>query len=309
MHSVRDATISGYNEFLLSQKNSTPDGGASFTLVLFNTGYDVMYESRPIEKVPDLNRVTYSPDGGTALLDAVGRTIASLDKNAAPGSRKLVAIFTDGEENSSRVFKRDQIAHMIQERQERGDWTFLFMGANQDAWATAQKMSIHYGNTMSFNATPSGVRGMTGKMAHATIDYRNTPTMASTSFFTTDMSKVSKDDVTDTLTDIQKRVKVWSVDRECDIKAFCEYKAGRYVLGAGYYQLTKKEEIQASKNIMVMEKGKKAVYAGIEARDLLGLPNYTLKVVPGNHANWDIFIQSMSPNRKLVRGTKFIYTT
>jgi len=56
-----------------------------------------------------------------------------------------------------------------------------------------------------------------------------------------------------------------------------------------------------------MEKGKSEVY-GPDARDLIGLPaGGTEKVIPGNHANYDIYIQSTSNNRRLVRGTKLIY--
>jgi hypothetical protein len=56
-----------------------------------------------------------------------------------------------------------------------------------------------------------------------------------------------------------------------------------------------------------MEKGSKAIYGGNAARSLIGLPyGAEAKVEPGNHANYDIFVQSTSTNRKLVRGTKLL---
>lgn len=56
-----------------------------------------------------------------------------------------------------------------------------------------------------------------------------------------------------------------------------------------------------------MEKGKGSVYGGEDARRLLDLPDHVTKVRPGNHANFDIFIQSTSINRKLKNGTRVIY--
>ncbi len=57
-----------------------------------------------------------------------------------------------------------------------------------------------------------------------------------------------------------------------------------------------------------MEKGKKAIWGGKEARHLIGLPDdKDAKVTAGNMSNYDIFIQSTSVNRILVRGTKLIW--
>jgi hypothetical protein len=64
------------------------------------------------------------------------------------------------------------------------------------------------------------------------------------------------------------------------------------VPGSAFYALTKEEKkVQPNKQILVMVKGQKSVYGGAEARRLLGLPsNKTVRVVPGNHANFDIYI-------------------
>lgn len=83
---------------------------------------------------------------------------------------------------------------------------------------------------------------------------------------------------------------------------------GVYTPGTVFYQLTKTEEIQSYKQILVQKKFTKEIYAGNEARELLGLPvGQTCKVKIGNLGNYDVFIQSTSVNRKLVRGTRVIY--
>jgi len=56
-----------------------------------------------------------------------------------------------------------------------------------------------------------------------------------------------------------------------------------------------------------MEKDKKYIYGGSEARNLIGLPdNQYAKVDPYNLSNLKVFIRSDSVNRKLVRGTEII---
>jgi hypothetical protein len=93
-----------------------------------------------------------------------------------------------------------------------------------------------------------------------------------------------------------------------EIKEFVEENTNQpYRLGDAFYQLSKTEKIQAGKDLMIMEKGKRGIWAGSEARELVGIPKGAAgKVTPGNHSNFDIFVQSTSTNRKLVRGTRVL---
>jgi hypothetical protein len=107
---------------------------------------------------------TYSPDGSTALLDAIGRTIdetgsrlAAMPESQRPG-KVIIAILTDGEENSSRVFNWAQISEKIRHQREVYKWEFLFLGANQDAIATAAKINIDADAGTNFFQTDSGIR-------------------------------------------------------------------------------------------------------------------------------------------------------
>lgn len=80
--------------------------------------------------------------------------------------------------------------------------------------------------------------------------------------------------------------------------------------GAAFYQLTKAEKnVQSWKYILIRRKGSGEVYAGREdVRRMLGLPvGVDVGVNPGNHGDYDIFVQSASVNRKLVRGTDVVY--
>ncbi|MCR9120439.1 MAG: VWA domain-containing protein, partial [bacterium] len=54
----------------------------------------------------------------------------------------VFVIMTDGKENSSREFTNAQVKEMIETQQSVYSWRFLFLGANQDAFAEAGGMGI-----------------------------------------------------------------------------------------------------------------------------------------------------------------------
>ena len=162
MQSLASDAIGGFNAFLQGQKQVP--GRANFTLVLFDHEYLVVHKNVDLQRVPDLDARTYVPRGNTALLDAVGRTIddlgahlAALPEDQRP-AKVIVAIFTDGLENASRVYTTERLAASIQHQQEKYSWEFLFLAANQDAIATAAKLAIPAPQAMNFTASPQGVR-------------------------------------------------------------------------------------------------------------------------------------------------------
>ena len=64
----------------------------------------------------------------------------------------IVAILTDGLENSSQDYTWQQIADVIKQQSEQYRWTFLFLGANQDAIATAAQMNITAANAAAYTS-------------------------------------------------------------------------------------------------------------------------------------------------------------
>ncbi len=142
----QEAAITGFNDFLREQQDTA--GKARLTLVLFDDLYEMPIDNIPVSEAVGLNSDTYTPRGTTALLDAIGRTVAgfksrikALPKKQRP-DQVIFAIFTDGLENASTKYSWADIAKKIKKRQEKDGWEFLFLGANQDAIATAAQMSI-----------------------------------------------------------------------------------------------------------------------------------------------------------------------
>ncbi len=162
MESCREAAIEGFNRFLAEQQQT--EGLAKLTLVLFDDEYLVPVRSVPVPEVLALDTDSYVPRNNTALLDAIGKTIeelgqqlAKLPENARPG-QVIVAILTDGLENASERFTWKDVAGRIRRQTETYKWTFLFLGANQDAIATAAQLNIAAANAASYVADAAGSR-------------------------------------------------------------------------------------------------------------------------------------------------------
>ena len=162
MAPVTEAAITGFNVFLRDQQKT--EGQARLTLVLFDNEYLVPLDCIPVQEAVSLDTTTYVPRGSTALLDAIGTTIDRLGARIStmpepdrPG-QVIVAILTDGYENSSEKFTWKDISRKILEQTNTYKWQFLFLGANQDAIATAANLSIAAANASSYVADEIGTR-------------------------------------------------------------------------------------------------------------------------------------------------------
>lgn len=160
MESIRDDVIGGFNAFIRDQQSLT--GECDISLYQFDDIYDVVYENKNIKNAPFLTKEIYIPRNSTALLDAIGRTInkvghrfSLMNENARP-DKVLLVIFSDGLENASHEFTRDKIFEMIKHQREVYNWQIIFLGANQDAIATAANYGIGKSSTLTYAATSLG---------------------------------------------------------------------------------------------------------------------------------------------------------
>ena len=178
MESIRDDTIGGFNAFL-KQQQAEP-GLATLTLVQFDTQdpYEVVHKFKPVGDVPELTRETFVPRASTPLLDAMGRGINDLEKSLAEikeeerPSRVVMVIITDGQENASREFRKDQVAQMIKAKQEKSAWQFVFLSADLAAIGDALASGIHAGATICFSRTAQGTAAAWISMSARVADYR-----------------------------------------------------------------------------------------------------------------------------------------
>jgi Mg-chelatase subunit ChlD len=156
MGSCVDDTIGGFNTFLKDQQEQA--GKANLSLVQFNHGYELVYNGTPIKNAPKLDTKNYVPMGSTALLDAMGKTITDVGARlkAMPMSERpqnvLFVIITDGLENASHQYNRNQVFDMVKHQQDVYKWQFLYLGANQDAIAVGITMGIPMASAGTYDA-------------------------------------------------------------------------------------------------------------------------------------------------------------
>ena len=158
MGGLESDTIGGYNSMLSKQKKEKT-GKVSVTTVLFDDQYELLYNQVPIEKVSPMTEEEYYVRGSTALLDAIGKTVMQVKANQDKKEIKdkvLFVIITDGMENASREYRADQIKKSIEERKEKNNWEFLFLGANIDAIGAAKDIGIDSSRAVRFKSDKKG---------------------------------------------------------------------------------------------------------------------------------------------------------
>ena len=169
MESIRKDAIGGFNSFLEDQK--TVPGEARMTLSIFDDRYDVLYTGKSLDEAEPLTEKTFVPRGGTALRDAIGRTLNARIKEQGWADKVIVCILTDGGENQSREFTQEQIKTMITHAESHG-WSFVFLAANQDAFAVGAGYGIAAAGTMSFDSNAIGTQSAYASMSSMTRDLR-----------------------------------------------------------------------------------------------------------------------------------------
>ena len=136
-------------------------GRATLRLAQFDTEYQVVHASLPVAQVPipELH-----PRGMTALLDAWGRAmtefgeeLAALPEEQRPGNVIFVVV-TDGAENASQEWSRQQVFDMVREQTDKWGWKFLFVAANQDAVAEGAKYGVPAGQTVTYSHDSGGTQ-------------------------------------------------------------------------------------------------------------------------------------------------------
>jgi hypothetical protein len=131
-------TIGGFNAFVEDQKTL----GGTLSLFYFN---DTLYEQYVKKSIEDVGPMTFVPQGGTALYDAIGKVLTTQTLS----NTSTVIILTDGHENSSRIYNRAVIRDFIKMKESEGV-RFLFLGAKEDAFDGAEDIGISRNNRLNY---------------------------------------------------------------------------------------------------------------------------------------------------------------
>jgi hypothetical protein len=151
MSAIADDTVGGFAAFVRDQQSVA--GRCRLSLAQFDDSYERVYDAVDIQDVPALE---LHPRGSTALHDAMvrligdaGTELASLPEDQRPGT-VLVAVLTDGQENSSREASGAMVKALVERQQKQWGWQFTYLGANQDAVLTAGGLGIRAEDALTY---------------------------------------------------------------------------------------------------------------------------------------------------------------
>lgn len=177
MTTLKHDADGGINTFFEEQKKV--DGKCTYSIYQFDTMFEPVVSGKDIKEFEPYHLL---PAGGTALYDAQWRAIhetGSFLRKLSEDERPDKVIFitvTDGEENSSREITGphglNKLKNLVREQEDKYAWEFIYIGANQDAFAVGQSFGV--GRTMTYVGTGASTAGSYTNLSYAVANARNT---------------------------------------------------------------------------------------------------------------------------------------
>lgn len=316
--------VEAYNQTVTDIRGAVLDEGqeASMTALAFGDRvlhHRILYVGQQVQTVKPLSYKDFNPSGLTPLFDSVYRAIKKLEEldDGKEDTSFVISVVTDGYENNSRDPGVPTTVRLIKEKTATDRWTFTFLVPNgmEDQFA------------IRFNIPRGNVRGWDTKTAEGTKEAFITSSVAYRGFFKAKsavgagkkMSSKSFYSSTADLTvrtarselsEITRQVVFYTANTDRNIREFILDAGKEWIKGAAFYALIKTEKkVQPYKMVALRVKTSGKVYSGQAARDMLGIGQATgtVRLVPGDHGKFDVFIQSTSINRKIPAGTEVLY--
>jgi len=121
-----------------------------------------VFDSNRIEEVQTLTKIQADdtlkpidlrPNGSTPLFDAIGKACSQLEiimsnlKFQPEDTMVNVAVFTDGEENSSRIFTQGEVKRLVTRLKTQG-WSFNYYGTDTSVEEMKERLAFDGGMVM-----------------------------------------------------------------------------------------------------------------------------------------------------------------
>lgn len=294
----------------LAQRSQELDQETRVSVYLFSSDIRCIIYDKDVLRLPSL-KTFYHAGGGTALIDGTVQAFEDLAKTPElyGDHAFLVYVITDGEENASSKANITKFPKTVSSLPD--NWSVAVFVPSVIGKHEAKKFGFPNDNIQIWDTTTKGIEE-TGKIISRATDTfmsaRSTGVRSSKNLFSLDASSITVKDIKTNLDEVDRNTyDLISVHYDSPIKEYVEKHAGRtYNIGSGFYQLTKPEKIQGYKKICILNNKDGKIYAGDQARKLLGLPDVEIKVNPVSYGNYTIFVESNSVNRKLVGKTRLL---
>lgn len=195
MNGTRQSTVDGINEYI---NNLKEDGGKyKVSLTMFDSGVqnelrlDKPWNDLYIDDVPELKLEDYNPAGGTPLQDAFCTTLNEIKDRK--DMKYLFVVLTDGHENSSKEYKAEDMKNLKAKLEAKENWTFVYLGANQDAFSVSSTYGFTPSNTSNFNVTAKGTGMVFANLSAATRSYSASAEMNTSNYFTAEQQQKNEE--------------------------------------------------------------------------------------------------------------------
>ena len=121
-----------------------------------------VFDSNRIEEIQTLTKIQADdtlkaidlrPNGSTPLFDAIGKACSQLEiimsnlKFQPEDTMVNVAVFTDGEENSSRIFTQGEVKRLVTRLKTQG-WSFNYYGTDTSVEEMKERLAFDGGMVM-----------------------------------------------------------------------------------------------------------------------------------------------------------------
>lgn len=246
----------------------------------------------------------------TAIIDCVGSVLDEFEYiDDDPNIAYLVCVITDGGENVSHYY--DRIKNQVKRLIATDRWTFAFAVPENYKAKIIRDFGVPEGCVMSWDtSSDEGYREMGTMNVNSTQSYfrdRARGLRYTKSFYEVNVDREVEADLNQ-LPVFRGFQEYMIPHARLPIKELFQELGIAFKQGRLFYELSKPEEVQPSKNMIVMHRfDRTRVHHGQAARQALKLPlQRHIKVSPGVYGEWRIFVQSTSNNRKLEKGTSVL---
>lgn len=174
MDKNKPQVIAGFDFFRNEQRSNTQNSLMSLTK--FNSrNVSTPFDFLPITMVPSLSVIGFNPNHGTNLFDTVINRINELSEYVV--HNLLFVCMTDGEDNRSR-YNANDVKQLVKEFK---NWSFVYLGSNQNANDIGLRMGFPKGNIKSF--VDAKFQDTMEILSRQTSVFVNTVSVATTNFF------------------------------------------------------------------------------------------------------------------------------
>jgi hypothetical protein len=297
---------------ILAEQSKLMDQETRVTIYSFSYANQIqcLVYDKDVLRLPSIAGL-YRTSGMTALASAT--TLAVNDLALTPekyGEHSfLIYVITDGMENNSPGDVRRNLPKLLSSLPDH--WTLAAFAPNATSKHYLKQLGFGGDNIAIWDASAAnGFLEVGETIRQATAGYmaaRATGVRGTTTLFS--LKQVDTKTVKKALTPVTKgSYTINLVNQDVRIDDFVIALAGSYTPSRAYYEMTKRVTIQGYKQVAIYVEKDQELFMGDAARDLVGLPRdgSSVRVSPGTHPGYKIFIQSTSMNRKLLAGSNLL---